>query len=82
MFVDHDRNDPGVILRDPVVWRRRARVGGAPEQRNISADVREVIVTSGQIIITGKDGSRATASHGPESSPGMRTGVVESVATA
>lgn len=80
LFVDHDRHDQSVILNDPVVWR--ARPGGdgkPPEQADISKDVAEVTVSAQTITITGKDGSRAKASHAPESQPGMRSGIIESI---
>lgn len=79
IFIDHPDSD-GVTLTDPTVWRARPGGNGQPpQQRNITADVREVTVSSQTITVTGKDGSRAKASHAPESSPGMRTGIVESV---
>lgn len=79
IFVDHPKED-GVILTDPTVWRSRPRAEGEPpEQADISKDVAEVTVSRETITVTGLDGSRAKASHAPESSPGMRTGIVESV---
>jgi len=80
LFIDHDRHDPSVILNDPVVYRGRPGGDGKPpEQVDISKDVYEVTVSKETITVTGVDGSRAKASHAPESSPGMRTGIVESV---
>lgn len=79
IFIDHPASD-GPVLNDPTVYRSRPRAEGEPpEQVNISADVYQVTVSSETITVTGVDGSRAKASHAPESSPGMRTGIVESV---
>ena len=80
IFVDSDKHDQSVILKDPVVWRARPGGNGQPpQQANITSEVAQVTASSQTITITGKDGSRATASHAPESQPGMRSGVIESI---